>query len=169
LQEVGYSTGPEQAIAAISCASSQTLEPFVYGVISAKVVERDVAIQALSDRASSSRSLSDTASAIRGLRSADNTLVASDWLKSLGEAGIPKKAATISALLGLLPSADMPDIGDMRTFAEYGRSLFNAVANCRIPKELVDAAISTLEATTSESAEHYSVVLSSLSRAPLND
>ncbi|KCZ52936.1 hypothetical protein HY29_17800 [Hyphomonas beringensis] len=169
LEEIGYSTGSEQAVAAISCASSQTLEPVVYGLISTHVTERDAATSALTARVSGNHSLADAASAIRGLRSADNTLAARDWLQTLAHAGLPKKAATICAMLGTLPGNDMPDIREMQKLAEYGRGLYHAVDNCRTPVELVDAAISTIEATASEAAEDYTVVLSALIRAPLDE
>lgn len=168
LSHIGYSTRAEQAKAAIAVTHLASPEKVIGGLIASGDVSADVAADAIAHKHKGDVALPSIAAAVRGLRRGALTLTVRDWLQALPAAGIPRKLATASAMVGVNDAAQMPNIGELRKLAAYGNRLFATVAEQVIPATLASALIQGLrEGAGRASAIDLADALSALAKARL--
>ena len=168
LSQIGYSTRAEQAKAAIAVTQVASLEKVIGGLIASGDVSADVAADAIAHKHNGDVALPSIAAAVRGLRRGALTLAVRDWLQALPAAGIPRKLATASAMMGVNDAAQMPDIGELRKLAAYGNRLFATVAEQIIPASLASTLIQGLRDSAGRaSAIDLIDALSALAKAGL--
>jgi hypothetical protein len=168
LSQTDYSTRAEQAKAAIAVTHVASLEKVIGGLIAFGDVSADVAADAIAHKHRGDVALPSIAAAVRGLRRGALTLAVRDWLQALPAAGIPRKLATASAMMGVNDAAQMPHIGELRKLAAYGNRLFATIAEQIIPASLASTLILGLrESAGRASAIDLADALSALAKARL--
>lgn len=168
LSQTDYSTRAEQAKAAIAVTHVASLEKVIGGLIASGDVSADVAADSIAHKYKGDAALPGIAAAVRGLRVGTQTLAVRDWLAALPSAGIPRKLATASALMGVNDAAKLRNFGELRKLAAYGNRLFATIAEQIIPASLASTLILGLrESAGRSSAIDLADALSALAKARL--
>ena len=167
LAEVGLAAYEEQAISALNSVTPETLEPSIGGLVASGEIDDIRVVEALMERERFEHSLSEMASAIRGIRRGALGSITRDWASGLGQKGIPPKLATLAALFGAAPSADA-GVLKLEKIAEAGRKLFSEVAARPTQPKLVNAIVNVLVSDHGGSANEIVDALEALSTTELN-
>lgn len=166
LAEIGLSAHEEQAISALSSVTPETLESSIGGLVASGVIDENTVVETLLNREGFGHSLSEMASAIRGIRRGALARIARDWTATLGQKDIPPKLATLAAMFGAAPSADA-GVFQLERLSEAGRELFSNVATRPTQPQLVSAIINVLTSDSDGIANEIVDALEALSIAEL--
>lgn len=168
LDEVALATLEAQAHDALAVSDGTSLEVVTKGLVASRTISADAAADAVASRSSVGTRLPDLAAAVRGLRAGDVTLAVRDWIATLASAGIPRKLATTTAMMGLTSAASFSGIEPLRKSAELGNELHALVAKQRIPDSLASALIKSLQQTVEDASTIDRIeALSALAKAAL--